>query len=65
MAALGPSNFGGERLSSGPDCPIFKILFFPDGDRAFKGINEPAAGIKGSRSMLRGHYDQHAEFSPI
>src|SRR3954453_16423630 len=43
-----------------PDRTIFKKLLLPDGDCAFKRIDQPAAGVKSSTTMRCGHCDQHA-----
>src|SRR6267143_2102309 len=52
-----------QEFAIGPDGAVFKVLLFPDGDGALKGVNGETAGVKGGSAMSRADSDEDASFA--
>src|ERR1700691_3149039 len=51
------SNFLGKWLAISPHRSVFKVLFFPDGNCLFQGVNDPPAGLECSAAVRRRYDD--------
>jgi hypothetical protein len=53
----------GREFAVGPDGAVFEILFFPDGDGAFEGVDGEAASVEGRGAVGRADGDEDAGFA--
>src|SRR5437899_8903718 len=60
MGAFGTENLGREGFAVRPDGAFFEVFLLPDGHGALKRVDEPAAGVEGSRAVRGGYHNQHA-----
>src|SRR3974377_543816 len=58
-------NLVGKRLAVGPDGSVRKVIFLPDRDGLLQGIDHPAAGVKGSRAVSRGHDNENTGIADL
>ncbi len=58
-------DFCREGFAIGPHGPVLEVFLFPDGDRFFEGVDDPAARVEGSRPVRRRHHDQDAGFANL
>jgi hypothetical protein len=49
-----------EGFPVSPNCAVFEVFFFPDGNRSLQGVNDPSARVKCGRPVSRSHHDEDA-----
>src|SRR5580704_1784290 len=65
MAAFSGGESGGKRLTIGPNCAVLEVFFLPDGNGAFQGVDEPAAGLESGGAVGRSDHDGNAGLADL